>query len=100
MRSPYNARVPEHKYTQSVQSFYEPALRLLQHMMEKNKARLRKGNYPESNAAVKREDFREQMHHRFRIAIYLTYEIEKSLSKAGLVEFVGSGFLKPKDGGV
>lgn len=99
MRSPYNARIPEYKYSQSIQSFYEPALQLLHHMMQQSKAKLRKRNHPESNAAVKREDFRAQMHYRFKVALYLTFEIEKSLSRAGCVEIFGE-HLKPKDGGV
>lgn len=64
--------------------------------MQQSKATLCKRRYSENNAAVKREDFRAQMHYRFKFALYLTFEIEKSLSRAEFVEIFGE-YLRLKD---
>ncbi|EMB8472958.1 TPA: hypothetical protein OXO05_003853, partial [Acinetobacter baumannii] len=43
---------PDHKQMQQVQSFYEPALRVLGHLFEVKKQNLRNKGYDENNAAV------------------------------------------------
>ena len=88
-------RQPEFKQQQSVQSFYEPALKLLNDLLEHNKANLRKRGYNEMNAAITRYEFKEQMQRQFRITMNLASEIDISLYNAGKVECFG-GYVKAK----
>ena len=87
---------PEFKQQQGVQSFYEPALKLLNDLLERNRANLRKRGYNEMNAAITRHEFKEQMQRQFRITMNLASEIDISLYNAGKVECFG-GYVKPKE---
>lgn len=89
--------LPEHKQRKGIQSWYEPALNLLNKMLERNKANLRKRGYNEDNAAITREEFRQELARRGRITLYLAEEIEMSLYKAQKIEYMG-GYVKPKAG--
>ena len=86
---------PEFKQQQSVQSFYEPALRMLYEMLERNKANLRSKGYDENNAAISKHAFSEQLMYRMRISHWLAQEIVSSLIKSALIESFG-GFIKPR----
>lgn len=85
---------PEFQQRQSVQSFYEPALMILNELFESKRAILRSKNYDENNAAIPRTEFREVMAYRFRITIWLATQIETSLIKANLMDAFG-GYVKP-----
>lgn len=88
---------PDSKQQQGVQSFYEPALKLLNDLLERNRANLRKRGYNEMNAAITRHEFKEQMQRQFCITMHLASEIDISLYNAGKVECFG-GYVKPKVG--
>ncbi|WP_151963623.1 hypothetical protein [Acinetobacter oleivorans] len=88
--------LPEHKQREGIQSWYEPALNLLNKMLERNKANLRKRGYNENNAAITREEFRQELARCGRITLYLAGEIETSLYKAQKIEYMG-GYVKPKE---
>ncbi|MDR2060928.1 MAG: hypothetical protein LBQ29_05970 [Acinetobacter sp.] len=90
-----NTKLPDYKQLQSIQSWYEPALKLLNDLLERNKANLRKRGYNEENAAITREEFRQQLARRGRITLHLAGEIETSLYKAQKIEYMG-GYLRPK----
>lgn len=79
----------------SMQSWYEPALHMLNEMLETAKANLRRRNCSEANAAVLREHFWEQLQRRYRIPMHTVFEIEKSMARAGQIEYIGGGFVKP-----
>ncbi|TPT21334.1 hypothetical protein [Acinetobacter baumannii] len=85
------------KQTSQVQSFYEPALRVLGHLFEVKKQNLRNKGYDENNAAVTKVEFSEAMARQFRITQWLAQQIVTSLTKACLVDSFG-GYVKPKDG--
>ncbi|HAV5332987.1 hypothetical protein I0P11_13705 [Acinetobacter baumannii] len=85
------------KQTSQVQSFYEPALRVLGHLFEVKKQNLRNKGYDENNAAVTKVEFSEAMARQFRITQWLAQQIVTSLTKAYLVDSFG-GYVKPKDG--
>lgn len=89
--------LPEYKQREGIQSWYEPALNLLNKMLERNKANLRKRGYNEMNAAITREEFRQELARQGRITLYLAGEIETSLYKAKKIEYMG-GYVKPKAG--
>lgn len=89
--------LPGHKQREGIQSWYEPALNLLNKMLERNKANLRKRGYNEKNAAITREEFRQELVRRGRITLYLAGEIEASLYKSQKIEYMG-GYVKPKVG--
>ncbi|MFV5193111.1 hypothetical protein ACMXYY_13375 [Acinetobacter courvalinii] len=90
-----NTKLPDYKQLQAIQSWYEPALKLLNDLLERNKANLRKRGYNEDNAAITREEFRQQLARRGRITLHLAGEIETSMYKAQKIEYMG-GYLKPK----
>ncbi|OEC84751.1 hypothetical protein [Acinetobacter sp. YK3] len=90
-----NTKLPDYKQLQAIQSWYEPALKLLNDLLERNKANLRKRGYNEENAAITREEFRQQLARRGRITLHLAGEIETSLFKAQKIEYMG-GYLRPK----
>lgn len=94
-----NTKLPDYKQLQAIQSWYEPALKLLNGLLERNKANLRKRGYNEENAAITREEFRQQLARRGRITLHLAGEIETSLFKAQKIEYMG-GYLRPKVGDV
>lgn len=90
---------PEFKQDQQVQSFYEPALRLLDLMFERKKQNLRSKGYDENNAAVTKVEFSETMARQFRITQWLAQQVLTSLIKADRVQSFG-GYVKPKGGDV
>ncbi|RSN81537.1 hypothetical protein EA770_10490 [Acinetobacter baumannii] len=94
-----NTNLPDYKQLQAIQSWYEPAMKLLNDLLERNKANLRKRGYSEENAAITREEFRQQLARRGRITLHLAGEIETSLFKAQKIEYMG-GYLRPKVGDV
>jgi hypothetical protein len=90
---------PDFKQQQGVQSFYEPALQILDEIQEQKKLSLLKKGYDENNAAVTKIEFSQLMARRFRITIYLADQIVSSLVKSNSVESFG-GYVKPKIVGV
>ncbi|AWW07758.1 MAG: hypothetical protein [Podoviridae sp. ctbh1] len=88
---------PEFKQAQQVQSFYEPALRLLGHLFEQKKQNLRSKGYDENNAAVTKDEFSEAMARQFRITQWLAQQVVTSLINADRINSFG-GYIKPKDG--
>lgn len=64
------SNLPEHKQTQSIQSWYEPALRTLNDFLEVRKANLRKINRDEANAAVTRDELIEALSREHRMSYY------------------------------
>lgn len=87
---------PEFKQQQSVQSFYEPALRVLSEIHERKVVTLKRRGHPEKNAAVMKEELAQLMARQFRITQWLAQEIVSSLIKSALIESFG-GYVKPKD---
>lgn len=90
---------PDFKQQQGVQSFYEPALQILDEIQEQKKLSLLKKGYDENNAAVTKIEFSQLMARKFRITIYLADQIVSSLVKSNSVESFG-GYVKPKVVGV
>jgi hypothetical protein len=87
---------PEFKQQQGVQSFYEPALRILNEIHDRKVVTLKHRGHPEKNAAVLKEEFSQAMAYQFRITQWLAQEIISSLIKSALVESFG-GYVKPKE---
>lgn len=90
---------PDFKQVQQVQSFHEPALRLLDQLYVRNQENLRSKGYDENNAAITKNELSEVMSRQFRIMLWLASQIVTSLINSGLVEAFG-GYVKPKAGGV
>lgn len=80
---------PEHKHVQGVQSWYEPALRTLEGLLEIRKANLRKINRDESNAAVMRDELIEMLMTEHRISAWYAGEIIVSLLRAERIMMLG-----------
>ena len=91
-------RQPEHKHVQGVQSWYEPALRTLNGLMDVRKANLRKINRDETNAAVLRAEFIEMLMNEHRIPNWYACEIIASLLRAERILMRGR-FIWLNDGG-
>ena len=81
--------------------YHTPALEHLQHLYQEHRARLRAGHYPEANAWVKREVWKDRMIERMRITYRQACLIEQSLESDGAVKFAGSNtyveFVKPPE---
>ncbi|WP_086222043.1 hypothetical protein [Acinetobacter baumannii] len=82
---------------QEIQSFFDPALVILNELHDRNRKNLRAKGYDENNAAITREEFSQTMARQFRITQWLAQQIVTSLTKACLVDSFG-GYVKPKDG--
>ncbi|WP_288401702.1 hypothetical protein [uncultured Acinetobacter sp.] len=80
----------EHKQTQSIQSFYDPALHTLEKLLDVRKANLRKRNDDESKAAVTRNEFMQALNEEHRISIWYAGEVVSSLKRAGKINCFGS----------
>ncbi|WP_410566896.1 hypothetical protein [Acinetobacter sp. H1(2024)] len=93
----YKGNLQEQRQQSEIQSFYEPALRVLGHLFEVKKQNLRNKGYDENNAAVTKVEFSEVMARQFRITQWLAQQIVTSLTKACLIDSFG-GYVKPKDG--
>ena len=87
-------RQPEFKQQQSVQSFYEPALRVLNEVYEIKRANLESRGYNKDNAAVTKEELAQKMAYRFKITIWLAHQVITSLVKTQTIEAFG-GYVKP-----
>jgi len=85
------------KQRQAIQTWYEPALRVLNELLAEAQQNLRQRRYNVANAAVPRQKFKEQLQRRFRIQWALVNDIEKSLLNADKIEMMGS-FIKTKAG--
>lgn len=83
------------KSLHSIQSWYEPALFVLNELLEKARETLKKRKYNEGNAAVSRESFRAEMQSRYRISIQMIMDIEKSIANAKQIEVIGAGYIRP-----
>lgn len=80
---------PEHQQVQGVQSWYEPALRTLEGLLEIRKANLRKINRDEANAAVMRDEFAEMLMNEHKISLWFAGEIIASLLRAERIMMFG-----------
>jgi len=89
----------DYRHMQQVQSFYDPALRILDELFKHNQNNLRLRNQDVNNAAVRKIDLAEQLARRCRINDWMASEVVASLVKSGTVEAFG-GYVKPKAGEV
>jgi len=88
-----------YKQLQEIQSFYEPALNILEEVMERKRINLRSKKYDEKNAAVSKDELSVIYARYFRVSQHTAMEIINSLIRAGKIESL-VGFVKPKAGGV
>ncbi|MCL6232815.1 MULTISPECIES: hypothetical protein [Acinetobacter] len=80
---------PEHKHLQGVHSWYDPALRTLNGILDIRKANLRKINRDEANAAVTRDEFIEMLTNEHRISAWYAGEIISSLLRSEMILMFG-----------
>ncbi|MDO3665313.1 MULTISPECIES: hypothetical protein [Acinetobacter] len=92
------SKLPEHKQTQAIQSWYEPALRTLNNLLDVRKANLRKINRDEANAAVTRDELIESLSQTHRISYNDAGQIISSLYRADKIIMFGR-FIQLKDQG-
>lgn len=82
-------KVPEHKQVQWTQSWYDPALKSLNELLDVRRANLRKINRDESNAAVLRDEFVETLMNEHRLTAWQAGEVISSLSRAERILMFG-----------
>lgn len=92
------SNIPEHKQTQSIQSWYEPALRTLNDFLEVRKANLRKINRDEANAAVTRDELIEALSREHHMSYYDAGLIISSLHRCEKIIMFGR-FIQLNDEG-
>lgn len=89
---------PEHKQVMQLQSWYEPALRTLDGLLEIRRANLRKIKGDEKNAAVLRNELIETLVNEHRISVYQAGEIVASLRRANKILMHGSFIYEMPEG--
>lgn len=85
----YFQKAPEHKQIQWTQSWYEPALKSLDGILNVRRENLRKIKREESNAAVTRDELIEILTNEHRITVYQAGEIISSLLHAEKILMFG-----------
>ncbi len=92
---------PEYKQVMQLQSWYEPALRTLDGLLEIRRANLRKIKGDVKNAAVTRDELMEMLINDHRISARYAGEIISSLHRAGRIFMFGRFIqMNEKVGGV
>lgn len=84
---------------QIIQSWFEPALHTLKALIKKCEENLERIKADTKNAAVKRDDFKENLVLQHRITYNHAEEIIKSLGRAGRIRYLGSTYIQIKEGG-
>ncbi|MDM1019677.1 hypothetical protein QSV37_05040 [Acinetobacter sp. VNK23] len=90
------SNLPEHKQTQSIQSWYEPALRTLVNYLEAKKAQLRKVKGDEKNAAVKREELKRALNRDHCLTFSDADLVISSMYRAGKIFIFGEYIQLPR----
>ncbi|ENW97368.1 hypothetical protein [Acinetobacter dispersus] len=91
-------KLAEQKQTQVTQSWYDPALEVLEQMLEKRRANLRKIKSDENQAAVTREEFMETLHDLKGMTLWQAGDVIASLKRAGKIKCFGR-FIQLNDQG-
>ncbi|MCG2572269.1 hypothetical protein LVY74_01690 [Acinetobacter sp. ME22] len=81
-----------------LRQWHTAAMCVFDEMFKEAQNNLAKRNYTVSNAAVCREDFRKKLEWDFRLHWSIAKEIERSLIAESVLECVGRGFAKRKQG--
>lgn len=98
MNSAINTQA-DYRHLQQVQSFYDPALQILDELFKSNQNNLRAKNYDVNNAAITKVELSQELARRCRITQWMAQEVVSSLVKADAV-FSFGGYVKPKVGEV
>ncbi|BFM60368.1 hypothetical protein PSO59_001309 [Acinetobacter baumannii] len=89
----FTQQIKDSRQQSEIQSFYEPALRVLGHLFEVKKQNLRNKGYDENNAAVTRDEFMQGLvndHGVHGINLYHAGVIISSLYRAKKIRYLGS----------
>ncbi|GLG82165.1 hypothetical protein [Acinetobacter calcoaceticus] len=89
----------DQKRQQIIQSWYEPALRTLEGLLEVRKQNLRDQKRDENNAAVKRDEFMHALSEQHRMPILHAGQIISSLYRAKRIRYLGSTFIQLNEEG-
>jgi len=92
------SKLPEHKHTQAIQSWHEPALRTLINCLDAKKSQLRKVKGDEKNAAVKREELKQAITRDHRLTLSNADLVISSMYRAGKIFIFGEYIKLAKDG--
>lgn len=85
----------DYKQTSQIQSFYEPAMAVVEELMAVKKRNLTNKGYDEKNAAMTKEELRQELMRRLRVTHFLASQVVTSLINSGyLFEF--GGYVSPK----
>ncbi|EXR42304.1 MULTISPECIES: hypothetical protein [Acinetobacter calcoaceticus/baumannii complex] len=84
----------EQKRQQIIQSWYEPALKTLDDLLEKRRENLRNQNREEKNAVVKRDEFMQALSDQHRMPLFHAGQIISSLYRAKRIRYLGSTFIQ------
>jgi hypothetical protein len=84
----------EQQRQKSIQSWYEPALRTLEELLEVRKQNLRDQKRDENNATVKRDEFMDALSVQHRMPIFHAGQIISSLYRAKRIRYLGSTFIQ------
>lgn len=82
------------KQLQRIQSWYEPALYVMQQLLEHKRYTLRSGGYATHNAAVTKTEWRSAMAMHHGLSQYQIQEIEQSLYRACKISYFGRDYVE------
>jgi len=82
-------KAPEYKQVQWTQSWYEPALKSLDSMLDERRANLRKINRDEKNAMVLLQELLETLMNDHKLTLWQSSEIVGSLLRVGKISKYG-----------
>lgn len=94
-----NGNLQEQKRQKIIQSWYEPALKTLDDLLEKRRGNLRNQNREEKNAAVKRDEFMQALSDQHRMPLFHAGQIISSLYRAKRIRYLGSTFIQVNEEG-
>ncbi|MEQ1064610.1 hypothetical protein ABLB96_15130 [Acinetobacter sp. XH1741] len=84
---------------QIIQSWFEPALKTLNVLLDVRKQNLKRQKRDENNAAVTRDEFMKALSEQHRMPLFHAGQIISSLYRAKKIRYLGSTFIQLNEGG-
>lgn len=84
---------------QIIQSWFEPALKTLNVLLDVRKQNLKRQKRDENNAAVTRDEFMQALFEQHRMPLFHAGQIISSLYRAKKIRYLGSTFIQLNEGG-
>ncbi|MFW1784333.1 hypothetical protein ACG9XL_07965 [Acinetobacter nosocomialis] len=84
---------------QIIQSWFEPALKTLNVLLDVRKQNLKRQKRDENNAAVTRDEFMQALSEQHRMPLFHAGQIISSLYRSKRIRYLGSAFIQLNEEG-